>query len=128
MKLRILLIGLILISSCTPKGEESLAANQKKDIRNRLQQNEYQGAELQSFYADFKNQIQDITWTDEPPAKLAGVVFKLDDKTFIEVDLVEIPDSVSFNINRDWTIEKVGTSKIESLTLIDGDFKVQEQK
>ncbi|WP_442264562.1 hypothetical protein ACSIGC_09355 [Tenacibaculum sp. ZS6-P6] len=79
----------------------------------------YQNSELILFYKDFEKEITEIIWTDEPPIKLSGVIFKINENKYYEIELDSIPKTHKVNLERDWKIHEVGESNIRSIKLIE---------
>jgi hypothetical protein len=90
-------------------------------VNESLARKNYVGLTLQSLYSDFKSQLKEVIWSDEPPAKLNSALFEVKDSdAFLKVDLKVIPETARFNVNRKWTMEMVGASQILSIKLIKG--------
>ena len=92
------------------------------DVKEDVEKNKlytYINSELHTFYEDYKTEITEIVWSDEPPAKLSGVIFLIDEKKSIIIELDSIPENYRMNLNRNWEIENVGKSKIRNIKLVD---------
>ncbi len=94
-------------------------ASQKQIGINGTEYSQYQNAELSSFYQDFEKKITNITWTDEPPAKLSGVIFRISESKYFDIELDSIPKLYKMNINRSWNMNEVGNSKIRNIKLVE---------
>ncbi len=130
-------LGCINGNDMEKKIEESRAINSSGSTRNEIINNElstklettsYIDSTLFFFYEEFETEINKITWTDEPPAKLSGVILKLRDNYYLDLTLYDIPDSERFNIDRNWEMKKIENSKIDRIRLMYGDEIILDQK
>ncbi len=90
----------------------------KKGIK-KIEFSKYQGSELSVFYKDFEKEITEIVWNDEPPAKLSGVTFVINEKKYYDIELDSIPKLFKMNLNMNWKMNEVGNSKIRNIKLIE---------
>ena len=91
-------------------------------IQNGIKENElskYKNSELSIFYKDFEKEITEIIWTDEPPAKLSGVILSVSDNKCYEIDLESIPELYKMNLEMNWKMSEVGNSIIRNIKLIE---------
>ena len=100
----------------------------KKDSRKNLgskkaEITDYQNSELSSFYKDYENEISEIIWTDEPPTILSGVIFKINENKYFEIDLDSIPELFQMNLERNWKLNDIGKSKIKNIQLVQKKMK-----
>ncbi len=79
----------------------------------------YENTELLMFYKDFEKEITEIIWTDEPPAKLSGVILVISKNKYYEINLDSIPELYRMNLDRNWKMSEVGNSKIQNIKLIE---------
>jgi len=79
----------------------------------------YKNSELLVLYQDFKNEITEIIWTDEPPAKLSGVIFIINKKKYFEIELDSIPELYKMNLELNWKLNEVGNSRIRNIKLVE---------
>ena len=92
----------------------------QKNIRTeKVELSDYKNSELLSFYEDYKNEITEIIWTDEPPANLSGVIFVTNENNYFEIELDSIPKMHKMNLERNWKINEVGNSRIRNIKLIE---------
>ena len=80
---------------------------------------DYKNSKLILFYRDFENEITEIHWSDEPPAILSRVIFRIDEKKYIEIQLDSIPRKYKMNMEFNWKMEEVGNSTIRNIRLIE---------
>ena len=91
----------------------------KNIVTEKTELSDYKNSELSSFYKDFENEITEIIWTDEPPAKLYGVIFIVSDTKYYEIELDSIPELYKVNFKLNWKMTDVGKSKIRNIKLIE---------
>jgi hypothetical protein len=115
-----LLTTLALFSTFLSLGQSK--SSPLKVVTEKLEKKNYVGLTLQLLYNSLKNQIKEVVWSDEPPAKLSSVFLEIKNSdAFIDIELKVIPESARFNINLNWTLRSVGRSQIESIRLMKGD-------
>lgn len=121
----ITIIGIIIVG-ITYFGIElyGFAKGIKEDsqTQNGIKKNElskYKKSELLTFYKDFEEEISEIIWTDEPPAKLSGVILSVSENKYYEIDLESIPELYKMNLEMNWKMSEVGNSKIRNIKLIE---------
>ena len=90
----------------------------RKSVIKKAELSDYINSELSTFYRDFKNEITEIIWTDEPPAKLSGVIFGVSENEYYEIELDSIPELYKLNLEMNWKINEVGNSRIRNIKLI----------
>ena len=93
--------------------------SQKQIGIKKTELSKYQNAELSMFYKDFEKEITEIIWTDEPPAKLSGVILVVNENKYYEIDLDSIPELYKMNLKMNWKMSEVGNSKIRNIKLIE---------
>ncbi|QSS96674.1 hypothetical protein [Psychroflexus sp. ALD_RP9] len=93
--------------------------SQKQIGIKKTELSKYQNAELSIFYKDFEKKITEIIWTDEPPAKLSGVILEVSENKYYEIDLDSIPELYRMNLEMNWKMSEVGNSKIRNIKLIE---------
>jgi hypothetical protein len=93
--------------------------SQKQIGIKKTELSKYQNAELSIFYKDFEKEITEIIWTDEPPAKLSGVILEVSENKYYEIDLDSIPELYRMNLEMNWKMSEVGNSKIRNIKLIE---------
>jgi hypothetical protein len=94
--------------------------SQKKISIDKTEYSHYQNSKLSSFYKDFKNEITEIIWNDEPPGKLSGVMFIISENKYFEIELDSISELYKMNLEMDWKMNEVGNSKIRNIKLVEG--------
>jgi len=121
----ITIIGIIIIGM-TYFGVEmyDFAKGVKKDSQtrsgiNKTELSKYQNSELSIFYKDFEKDITEIIWTDEPPAKLSGVILVVSENKYYEIDLDSIPELYKMSLEMNWKMSEVGNSRIRNIKLIE---------
>jgi len=85
----------------------------------KIEFSKYKGSELSVFYKDFEKEITEIIWNDEPPAKLSGVTFVINENKYYDIELDSIPKLFKMNLNMNWKMNEVGNSKIRNIKLIE---------
>ena len=93
--------------------------SQKQIGIKKTELSKYENIELSMFYKDFEKEITEIIWTDEPPAKLSGVILAISENKYYEIDLDSIPELYRMNLEMDWKMSEVGNSKIRNIKLIE---------
>jgi len=93
--------------------------SQKQIGIKKTELSKYENIELSMFYKDFEKEITEIIWTDEPPAKLSGVILAISENKYYEIDLDSIPELYRMNLEMDWKMNEVGNSKIRNIKLIE---------
>jgi hypothetical protein len=89
-----------------------------KEIK-KTEYSHYQNSELSLFYKNFEKEIIETIWSDEPPGKLSGVIFRIGGKKYIEIELDSIPELYKMNLALNWKIDEVGNSRIRNIKLVE---------
>ncbi len=102
------------------------------ELRNQIQKSfaeeQLIGKELNELVEQLSSYDTEVAWADEPPGKLNGLFFFINDQLYIEVELVDIPKKSQLNMERTWEIDEVKSSKVHSIKIFYNNKLFEELK